>query len=250
MAKRLEGRIAVITGGTSGIGLATAKLFVDEGARVFVIARRKEELSAAAKRIGPAIKGIQGDVSRLADLDALYAAVKKDAGHLDIVFANAGSGTMLPLGAITEEQVEKTFAVNVRGLLFTVQKALPLMKEGGAIILNASMAASKGLPAFSVYAASKAAVRSFARTWAVDLKERKIRVNAISAGVIPTEGYRTAGMTQEQIDGFAAQMANFIPLGRVGTPEEIAKGVLFLASSDASYVNGIDLFVDGGMAQV
>jgi len=250
MAKKLDGKVAVVTGGTSGIGLATAKLFADEGARVFIMGRRKEELSAAAKRIGPSATGVQGDVTSLTDLDTLYAAIKKDVGHIDIVFANAGSGTWLSLGAITEEHVDKTFGLNVKGLLFTVQKALPLMKDGGSIVLNASMAASKGMPAFSVYSASKAAVRSFARTWAVDLKDRKIRVNAVSAGVIPTEGYRSAGMTQEQIDGFAAQMAGAIPLGRVGTPEEIAKAVLFLASSDASYVNGIDLFVDGGMAQV
>jgi len=248
--KKLEGKVAVVTGGSSGIGLATAKLFADEGARVYVIGRRTKELDAAVGNIGPGAKGMQGDTTKLSDLDKLYAAIRKEAGHLDIVFANAGSGTMLPLGAITEEQVDNTFAVNVKGLLFTVQKALPLMKEGGSIVLNASMAASKGMPAFSVYAASKAAVRSFARTWAVDLKERKIRVNAVSAGVIPTEGYRAAGMTQEQIDGFSAQMAGLIPLGRVGTPEEIAKAVLFLASSDSSYVNGAELFVDGGMGQV
>jgi NAD(P)-dependent dehydrogenase (short-subunit alcohol dehydrogenase family) len=248
--KKLEGKVAVVTGGSSGIGLATAKLFADEGALVYVTGRRAKELDAAVRKIGAGTRGIQGDTTKLSDLDKLYAAIRKEAGHLDIIFANAGSGTMLPLGAITEEQVENTFAVNVKGLLFTVQKALPLMKEGGSIVLNASMAASKGMPAFSVYAASKAAVRSFARTWAVDLKERKIRVNAVSAGVIPTEGYRTGGMTQEQVDGFAAQMAGLIPLGRVGTPEEIAKAVLFLASSDSSYVNGIELFVDGGLGQV
>jgi len=248
--KKLEGKVAVVTGGSSGIGFATAKLFADEGARVYITGRRAKEVDAAVGKIGPGARGIQGDTTKLSDLDKLYAAIRKEAEHLDIVFANAGSGTMLPLGAITEEQVDKTFAVNVKGLLFTVQKALPLLREGGSLVLNASMAASKGMPAFSVYAASKAAVRSFARTWAVDLKERKIRVNAVSAGVIPTEGYRTGGMTQEQIDGFAAQMAGLIPLGRVGTPEEIAKAVLFLASSDSSYVNGIELFVDGGMGQV
>jgi len=248
--KKLEGKVAAVTGGSSGIGFATAKLFADEGALVYITGRRANELDAAVGKIGPGARGIQGDTTKLSDLDKLYAAIRKEAGHLDIVFANAGSGTMLPLGTITEEQVDNTFAVNVKGLLFTVQKALPLLREGGSLVLNASMAASKGMPAFSVYAASKAAVRSFARTWAVDLKERKIRVNAVSAGVIPTEGYRTGGMTQEQIDGFAAQMAGLIPLGRVGTPEEIAKAVLFLASSDSSYVNGIELFVDGGMGQV
>lgn len=248
--KKLDGKVAVVTGGSSGIGLATASLFAQEGARVFVTGRRKEELAVAVKKIGPGATGIDGDVSRAQDLDRLYAAIQKDAGRVDIVFANAGSATMLPLGAITEEQVEKTFAVNVKGLLLTVQKALPLMKEGGAIVLNASMGASKGMPGFSVYLASKAAVRAFARTWAAELKERKIRVNAVSPGPVPTEGYRSLGMTQEQLDGFAAQMAASIPLGRVGTPEEIAKAVLFLASSDSSYVNGIELFVDGGMAQV
>ena len=248
--KKLEGKIAVVTGGSSGIGLATARLFAQEGARVYIAGRRKDELAAAVKEIGQGARGIQGDVTRLSDLDTLYDAIKKEVGHLDIVFANAGSGTWLPLGAITEEQVDKTFGLNVKGLLFTVQKALPLMKEGGSIVLNASMGASKGMPAFSVYNASKAAVRSFARGWAVDLKDRKIRVNAVSPGVVPTEGYRTAGMTQAQIDGFAAQMATNIPLGRVGSPEEIAKAVLFLASDDASYVNGVEFFVDGGLGQV
>ena len=168
----------------------------------------------------------------------------------DILFANAGAGTRLPLGAITEAHIDQIFDLNVKGLLFTVQKALPLLKDGASIVLNASMAGSKGMPAFGVYAASKAAVRSFARTWAADLKDRRIRVNAVSAGVIPTEGYRTAGLTQERVEAFAAQMVGAIPLGRVGTPEEVAKAVLFLASSDASYINGIELFVDGGMAQI
>jgi NAD(P)-dependent dehydrogenase (short-subunit alcohol dehydrogenase family) len=171
-----------------------------------------------------------------------YTVIKKDAGHLDIVFANAGSGQLLPLGAITEEHIDKTFEVNVKGLVFTVQKALPLLRDGGSIVLNASMAGSKGMPAFSVYSASKAAVRSLARTWAVELKERKIRVNAVSAGVIPTDGYKTAGLTDEQIAGFAAQMSANIPLGRVGTTDEVAKAVL---SNDSSYINGIELFVDG-----
>jgi NAD(P)-dependent dehydrogenase (short-subunit alcohol dehydrogenase family) len=247
---RLDGRVAVITGGSSGIGLATARLFAEEGARVFITGRRQTELDGAVKKIGAGATALQGDVTKLGDLDALYATIKKATGRLDIVFANAGAGTRLPLGAITEEQIADVFDVNVKGVVFTVQKALPLITEGGSIVLNASMAGSKGMPAFGVYAASKAAVRSFARTWAVDLKDRNIRVNAVSAGVIPTEGYRTAGLTPEQIEAFAAQMAAGIPLGRVGTPEEVAKAVLFLASSDASYVNGIELFVDGGMAQV
>jgi NAD(P)-dependent dehydrogenase (short-subunit alcohol dehydrogenase family) len=250
MSKKLSGKVAVVTGGNSGIGLAAAKVFAEEGARVFVSGRRQAELDAAVEKIGPSTTAVQGDVTKPADLDRLYSTVQKDAGHLDILFANAGSGQLLPLGAITEEHFDKTFDLNVKGLLFTVQKALPLLRDGGSIVLNASMAGSKGMPAFSVYAASKAAVRSFARTWAVDLKDRKIRVNAVSAGVIPTEGYRTAGLTQEQVEGFAEQMAASTPLGRVGTPDEVARAVLFLASSDASFVNGIELFVDGGLAQI
>jgi NAD(P)-dependent dehydrogenase (short-subunit alcohol dehydrogenase family) len=250
MGNGLKGKVAVVTGGSSGIGLATSKLLAEEGVRVFLTGRRKEELDAAVKKIGSSATGVQGDITKQADLDSLYATVKKEAGHIDIVFANAGAGTQLPIGAITEDHVDSIFDLNVKGLLFTVQKALPLLKDGSSIILNASMAGSKGMPAFGVYAASKAAVRSFARTWAVDLKDRKIRVNAVSAGVIPTEGYKKAGLTQEQIDGFAAQMSAFIPLGRVGTPEEVAKAVIFLASDDSSFVNGIDLFVDGGMAQI
>jgi NAD(P)-dependent dehydrogenase (short-subunit alcohol dehydrogenase family) len=250
MSQRLLGQVAVITGANSGIGLATARLFAQEGARVFATARRVDELHAAVKAIGPNAKAVPGDVTKPADLDHLYETVQQEAGHVDILFANAGAGTQLPLGAITEEHFDRIFDLNVKGLLFTVQKALPVLKDGASIVLSASMAGSKGMPAFGVYAASKAAVRSFARTWAVDLKHRRIRVNAVSAGVVPTEGYRAAGLTQEQIDAFAAHMAGAIPLGRVGTPEEIAKAVLFLASTDASFVNGIDLFVDGGMAQI
>jgi NAD(P)-dependent dehydrogenase (short-subunit alcohol dehydrogenase family) len=239
MSKKLSGKVAVITGGNSGIGFATAKLFAEEGAKVFVTGRRQAELDAAVQKIGLGATAVQGDVTKLPDLDRLYATVQKDAGRLDILFANAGTGELLPLGAITEQHFDRTFDLNVKGLLFTVQRALPLMQDGGSVVLNASMAGSKGMPAFSVYAASKAAVRSFARTWAVDLKDRKIRVNALSAGVIPTDGYRAAGLTEAHT-----------PLGRVGTVDEVAKAVLFLASSDSSFVNGIELFVDGGMAQV
>jgi NAD(P)-dependent dehydrogenase (short-subunit alcohol dehydrogenase family) len=250
MAGRIQGSVAVVTGGSSGIGLATAAAFVQEGARVFVTSRHPEELSAVARNLGPRVTAVPGDVTNTDDLDRLYATVKRDAGRIDILFANAGAGSLAPLGAITEDLVDAIFELNVKGLLFTVQKALPLLRDGSSIVLNASMAGSKGMPGFGVYAASKAAVRSFARSWAVDLQQRKIRVNAVSAGVIPTRGYESGGLTREQIEGFAAQMAQLIPLGRVGTPEEVAKAVLFLASPDSSFVNGAELFVDGGMAQV
>ena len=250
MATRLEGKIALITGGTSGIGLATAQRFVEEGAYVFITGRRQNALEEAVKTIGWNVTGVAGDAASLADLDRLYATIKAEKGRLDILFANAGGGTLLPLGAITEEQFDTTFDTNVKGLLFTVQKALPLLPDGASIILNASITSIKGTPAFSVYSASKAAVRSFARSWAMDLKERKIRVNAISPGVVPTPGYDLLGLTEEQIQGFVASQAQNIPLGRVGTPDEIARAVVFLASEESSFVNGIELIVDGGMTQV
>ena len=251
MSQKLAGKVAVVTGGSSGIGLATAKRFVDEGAYVFITGRRQNELDAAVKQIGRNVTGVRGDVSKLADIDKLYAAVKEQKGKLDVVFANAGIGELAPIGQITEEHFDKQFDVNVKGLLFTVQKALPLLQDGGSIVLNASIVSITGNPAFSVYSATKAAVRSFARTWSVDLKERKIRVNAISPGVVPTPGYNTGlGMTQEQVDQFVKSMAANVPLGRPGTTDEIAKAVLFLASDDSSYVNGIELFVDGGLAQI
>src|SRR5216683_1931366 len=242
-----EGKVAVVTGGTSGIGLATAQRLQREGAYVFITGRREAELGAAVEKIGGNVTGVRGDVSRLEDLDRLYAIVKKEKGGIDILFANAGVGEFSPLGAITEEHFDKTFDTNVKGLLFTVQKALPLLRDGGSIILNASIVSMTGSPALSVYSATKAAVRSFARTWAVDLKERKIRVNAISPGVVPTPGYNTAlGMNREAVDQFVSASVVNIPLGRPGTTDEIA--VLFLASDDSSYVNGIELFVDGGLA--
>jgi NAD(P)-dependent dehydrogenase (short-subunit alcohol dehydrogenase family) len=246
-----EGKVAVVTGGTSGIGLATAQRLVNEGAYVFITGRRREELDKALRLIGKGVTGVQGDVSKLEDLDRLYDAVKREKGHVDILFANAGTGAFAALGAITEDHFDRIFDTNVKGLLFTVQKALPLFREGGSIVLNASITASTGGPAFSVYSATKAAVRSFARTWSVDLKDRRIRVNAISPGIIPTPGYNNAlGMTEQQVDQYVARVVPGIPLGRPGTPDEVAKAVSFLASDESSYVAGIELFVDGGIAQV
>ncbi|MBD1864495.1 MULTISPECIES: SDR family oxidoreductase [Trichocoleus] len=248
--KKLEGKVALITGGTSGIGLATAKAFIAEGAYVFITGRRQRELDAAVDALGENVVGVQSDVSNMADLDRLFTTIKQKQGRLDVVFANAGGGEIVPLGSITEEHFDKTFNTNVKGLLFTVQKALPLMPEGTSIILNASTASVKGTPAFSVYSATKAAVRSFARNWTLDLKDRKIRVNALSPGVVLTPGYELLGLNEQQIKEFVDSQAVSIPIGRVGTPDEIAKAVVFLASDDSSFVNGIELFVDGGMAQI
>lgn len=251
MSHKLEGKIAVVTGGNSGIGLATARRFVEEGAHVFITGRRQSELDKAVLEIGRNATGVKGDVANLADLDKLYATVREQKGVLDILFANAGVGEFAPLGLITEDHFDKQFNVNVRGLLFSVQKALPLMRAGGSIILNASINSMRGIPAFSVYGATKAAIRSFARGWCVDLKEQRIRVNAISPGIVPTAGYNTSlGFTDEQVDQFVQSSIGNIPLGRPGMTDEIAKAVLFLASDDSSYVNGIELFVDGGLAQI
>jgi NAD(P)-dependent dehydrogenase (short-subunit alcohol dehydrogenase family) len=250
MSQKLSDKVALVTGGTSGIGLATAKRFVAEGAYVFITGRRQTELDAAVKEIGKSVTGVQGDVSKLADLDRLYATIEQEQGRLDVIFANAGVGEFAPLGSITEEHFDKIFNTNVKGLLFTVQKALPLMPEGASVILNASTTSIKGTPAFSVYSATKAAVRSFARNWILDLKDRQIRVNALSPGVTPTPGYNLLGLSEEQLKAFVESMASTIPLGRVGKPDEIAKAVVFLASDDSSFVNGIELFVDGGVAQI
>ena len=247
---KLEGKVAVITGGSTGIGLATAQRFANEGAQVFITGRRQSELDKAVKQIGKNVTAVQGDVANLADLDRFYATVKQKAGRIDVVFANAGGGEFAPLGVITEEHFDKTFNSNVKGVLFTVQKALPLLVDGGSIILNASIVASKGAPALSVYSATKAAVRSFARTWATDLKGRKIRVNAISPGPIDTPGLNGLGQNAEQTQQFKAAMVASVPLGRLGSADEIAKAAVFLASDDSSFVTGIELFVDGGSAQV
>ena len=250
MGNKLEGKIAVITGGNSGIGLATAKRFVSDGAYVFITGRRQNELDAAVSEIGKNVTGIQGDVSNLADLDRLYTTVKDQKGHLDILFANAGIGEFVPLGEISEEHFDKIFGVNVKGLLFTVQKALPLFQDGGSIILNASVNASKGIEASSVYSATKAAVRSFARTWTVDLKARKIRVNAISPGPIDTPIFNGLNQSKEEIEQLKKSLITSVPMGRMGSPDEIAKVVSFLASDESSFVTGIELFIDGGMAQI
>jgi NAD(P)-dependent dehydrogenase (short-subunit alcohol dehydrogenase family) len=248
---KLSGKIALITGGSSGLGLATAKRFAAEGAHVFITGRRQPELDNAVKEIGGSVTAVRGDVSNLADLDRLIATIREQKGRLDILFANAGGGAFAPLGQVTEAQFDKYFDINVKGTLFTVQKALPLIPAGGAIVLNGSMVSIKGFPGFGVYAATKAALRSFARTWSVDLKGRNIRVNVVSPGTVVTPAYKSElGLTDEQIEGFAAQAAAVTPLGRTGTPDEIAKAVVFLASDDSSFVNGIELFVDGGAAQI
>ena len=250
MSKKLEGKVALITGGNSGIGLATARRFVAEGAHVFITGRRQAELDEAVRQVGYHASSVQGDVSNLADLDRLFATVKQQQGRLDVLFANAGIPALAPLGEITEEHFDKAFAINVKALLFTVQKALPLFTDGGSIILNGSIAASKGLEALSVYSATKAAVRSFARCWTTDLRHRKIRVNTISPGPIETSIFHKGGLTREQVEEVKQSLVAAVPMGRMGTPDEVANVAVFLASDDSSYVTGVELFVDGGMAQV
>jgi NAD(P)-dependent dehydrogenase (short-subunit alcohol dehydrogenase family) len=244
------GKIAVITGGNSGIGLATAQRLAAEGAYVFITGRRQSELDAAVKLIGKNVTAVQGDVANLSDLDRLYATVKQQKGRIDILFANAGLGEFAPLGSITEAHYDKTFDVNVKGVLFTVQKALPLLVDGASVILNASIVSIKGMPAFSVYSATKAALRSFARSWTVDLKDRKIRVNVVSPGPIETPAIDRLGQTVSDSAQLKAGLISGVPMGRMGTSDEIAKAVSFLASDDASFITGIELFVDGGMAQI
>ena len=247
---KLDGKIALISGGTSGIGLATATQFVTEGAYVFITGRRDLELAAAVKEIGRNVTGVKGDVSNLGDLDRLFAQIRQEKGRLDIVFANAGVAKYAPLGKITEDVYDSIFNINVKGLLFTVQNALPLMPDGASVILNASIVASKGFSSNSVYSATKAAVRSFARTWTTDLKDRRIRVNAVSPGSIDTPGLSDLLASSEAGQERVKMISNSIPLGRFGRPDEIAKAVVFLASDDSSYITGSELFVDGGIAQV
>jgi NAD(P)-dependent dehydrogenase (short-subunit alcohol dehydrogenase family) len=250
MSKKLEGKVAVVTGGNSGIGLATAQRFAAEGAHVYITGRRQAELDEAVRQVGKHVTGVQGDVSNLGDLDRLFAQIEREKGKLDVVFANAGVAKVAPFGTITEEFYESIFNVNVKGLLFTVQKALPLLPDGASIILNASISTSKGLPTNSVYAATKASVRSFARTWTTDLKERRIRVNAVSPGPIDTPGLNNLLASSEAGLQRRKMIPSMVPLGRMGTPDEIARAVVFLASDDSSYITGTELFVDGGFAQV
>ncbi|WP_375765719.1 SDR family oxidoreductase [Archangium gephyra] len=250
MSNRLQDKVAVITGGTTGIGLATARRFAAEGAYVFITGRRQAELDAAVKELGPRVTGVRSDASQLADLDRLYEQVRSKHDHIDILFANAGGGEFAALGTISEEHFDKTFDTNVKGTVFTVQKALPLLRDGGSIILTGSTAGTVGSPAFSIYGATKAALRSFARNWMLDLKDRHIRVNTLSPGPIRTPGLKGLGKTESESQAIFDSLAASVPMGRLGDPDEVAKAVVFLASDDSSFVNGVELFVDGGLAQI
>ncbi|MCC3159899.1 glucose 1-dehydrogenase [Hymenobacter sp. 15J16-1T3B] len=249
-SQKLAGKVALITGGTSGIGLGAAKAFVAEGAYVFITGRRQAELDAAVEQLGTSAAGIRSDVTNPADLDRLFATIQAQKGQLDVLFTNAGGGEFAPLGSITEAHFDSTFDLNVKATLFTVQKALPVLRDGASVILMASTAGSTGSPNFSVYSASKAAVRSFARTWTLDLQARRIRVNAISPGPIDTPGLSGLGTDEAQAQQIKSYLASTVPLGRLGQPEEVGKALVFLASDDSSFVAGTELFVDGGMAQV
>ena len=249
MSKKLAEKIALVTGGSTGIGLASAQELAAQGAKVYITGRRQEELDAAVALIGPSAKGIRADASVLSDLDTVFATIASESGRLDILFANAGGGDMMPLGAITEEHFDRIFGTNVRGVLFTVQKALPLLTQGASVILTGSTAAVKGTANFSVYSASKAAVRNLARSWALDLQGRGIRVNVVSPGPVRTPGL--GGLVpEEHRQGLFDALAAGVPLGRLGEPEEVAKTVAFLASDDASFINAAEIYVDGGLAQI
>jgi NAD(P)-dependent dehydrogenase (short-subunit alcohol dehydrogenase family) len=247
---KLKGKVALVTGGSSGIGLATAKRFVDEGAFVYIMGRRQAELDKAVSLIGGTVTAVQGDVSNLADLDRLYAKVASEKGKIDVIFAGAGTVYPQPLAETTEESFDRMFAINTRGLAFTVKKALPLLNDGAAIIVITSIAVHKGIPGFTAYSATKAAVRSFVRTWTAELKDRRIRVNAISPGPIDTPIFEQQGGSKEGADQARAQFAAAVPFGRLGRPEEIASTALFLASDEASFVAGVELPVDGGMTAI
>jgi NAD(P)-dependent dehydrogenase (short-subunit alcohol dehydrogenase family) len=249
MAK-FAGKVAVITGGSTGIGLAAAQRFVVEGAYVYITGRRQYELDEAVKKVGKNITGVQSDIAKLADLDRLYATIRQQHNHIDILFANAGGGEFAALGEITEAHFDQTFNTNVKGTLFTVQKALPLLCDGGSIILTGSTTSVTGIPAFSVYSATKSAIRSFARGWMMDLKDRKIRVNVLTPGPTNTPGLQQLGRDEEQRKHLLAELVTIIPLGRLGDPDELAKAAVFLASDESSFINGIELFVDGGQAQI
>lgn len=249
MSTRLANKIALVTGGSSGIGLASAQVLAEQGAKVYITGRRQEELDAAVALIGPAATGIRADASVLSELDNVFATIASESGRLDVLFANAGGGDMLPLGEITEAHFDRIFGTNVRGLLFTVQKALPLLSNGASVILTGSTAAVKGTASFSVYSASKAAVRSLARSWALDLKDRGIRINVVSPGPVRTPGL--GGLVpEEHRQGLFDTLAEGVPLGRLGEPQEIGKTVAFLASDDASFINAAEIYVDGGLAQI
>ena len=250
MTNRFDNKVVLVTGGTSGIGLATATAFAAEGASVFITGRRQEALDAAVKQIGGRVTGIRGDMAKLNDIDRLYDAVQQKHAQIDVLFANAGGGEFAPIGAITEDHYQRTFDNNVKGVLFTVQKALPLLRDGASVILTSSITGITGTPAFSVYSATKAAVRNFARSWILDLKDRRIRVNAVSPGLTETAGLDELFGGGEQAKGTKDYLVGQIPAGRIGQPEEIAKAVMFLASDDASFINGIELFIDGGQAQI
>ena len=249
MSKKLANKVALVTGGSTGIGLASAQVLAEQGAKVYITGRRQEELDAAVALIGPAATGIRADASVLNELDNVFATIASESGRLDVLFANAGGGDMMPLGDITEEHFDRIFGTNVRGLLFTVQKALPLLSNGASVILTGSTAAVKGTASFSVYSASKAAVRSLARSWALDLKDRGIRINVVSPGPIRTPGL--GGLVpEEHRQGLFDALAEGVPLGRLGEPQEIGKTVAFLASDEASFINAAEIYVDGGLAQI